>query len=99
VVDLTRQELEALLWHVAVVDHAYGRDHPDDGASASAAAKLESEFAARREEHTARQGVSIDLPSVVHAQALALLLEHVDGFEEIRDAARRALERRERRAA
>jgi hypothetical protein len=47
-----------------------------------------------------RRGVSIYLPAVEHAQALALLLEHVgDDFEPIRVAIAKALERRERRAA
>jgi predicted DNA-binding transcriptional regulator YafY len=53
VLDLTREEIEALLWSVHVIDHAYGRDHPDDGASASAARKLEAELAAKREERAA----------------------------------------------
>jgi DUF1365 family protein len=53
-VDLSRDELEALLWSVRVISHAYGRyDHPDDGASASAAAKLEAELAAKRGERAA----------------------------------------------
>jgi hypothetical protein len=52
-VDLTPEEIAALLWHVAVVEHAYGRDHPDDGASASAAKKLEADLDAKRRERAA----------------------------------------------
>ena len=38
VVELSRAEVEALLWLEQVVGHSYGRDrHPDMGASASAA--------------------------------------------------------------
>jgi hypothetical protein len=48
VVGLTRAEAEALLWLERVVGHAFGREHPDDGASASAAQKLEAALAEER---------------------------------------------------
>jgi hypothetical protein len=48
--DLTREEIEALLWSVAVVGHAYRHDHTDDGAGRSAAEKLEAALAEKRGE-------------------------------------------------
>jgi predicted DNA-binding transcriptional regulator YafY len=46
---LTRDEVEALLWAIEAVAHAYGRDHPDDGAGESAQRKLEEALAAEKE--------------------------------------------------
>jgi hypothetical protein len=49
-----RELIEVAPFTIRVVDHAYGRDdRPDDGASASVAAKLEAQLAAKREERAA----------------------------------------------
>ena len=40
-VDLSLDEITTLLWHLRVVDHAYGHEHSYLGAAASAEAKLE----------------------------------------------------------
>jgi predicted DNA-binding transcriptional regulator YafY len=53
-VELTREEATALLWCERTVAHAYGRDHPDDGASAAAAAKLEQVLAQQERRETVR---------------------------------------------
>ena len=39
-VDLTREEIESLLWHVEAIMHAFGREHPDQGVTQRAEAKL-----------------------------------------------------------
>jgi hypothetical protein len=44
-VELTRAEVEALLWHLAVVDRAYGQDQSYFGAGTSVEAKLEAALA------------------------------------------------------
>jgi hypothetical protein len=40
-IHLTREEIEAILWHINVVDRAYGHDHPADPVVSSVERKLE----------------------------------------------------------
>jgi hypothetical protein len=39
-VDLTPEEIESLLWHIETITHAYGHEHPDQGAAHQAELKL-----------------------------------------------------------
>ena len=52
-VDLTSQEIKALLWHIDIVDHAYGNGHPEGSTIDSAKGKLLDALNDKKKEHRA----------------------------------------------
>jgi DICT domain-containing protein len=56
-VDLTPSEIRALLWHLHVVDHAYGDQPPENDTIESARGKLEREL--DHPEHHGQRGITL----------------------------------------